>query len=60
LKTIANQSPIARIQTKLGLQDNQKDIQEKILNTVLFTEDYQQKNIFMIPSAFKEKLREIN
>jgi enoyl-CoA hydratase/carnithine racemase len=60
LQNICNQSPIARIQTKLGLQNNVNDLQEKILNTVLFTEDYKQENNFMVPSAFKEKLREIN
>lgn len=62
LHAIALQSPIARIQTKLGLQDNQnlQEIQEKILNAVLFTEDYKQQDSFMIPSVYKEKLREIN
>jgi enoyl-CoA hydratase/carnithine racemase len=60
LQCIANQSPIARIQTKLGMQNNLKDIQEKILNSVLFTEDYKQKDFFMNPSVYKEKIREIN
>jgi enoyl-CoA hydratase/carnithine racemase len=60
LELIASQSPVARIQTKLGLQNNQKDIQENILNAVLFTEDYQQKDNFMLTSVYKEKIREIN
>jgi enoyl-CoA hydratase/carnithine racemase len=60
LFNISKQSPISRIQTKLGLQDNQKDIQEKILNSVLFTEDYKQENNFMNTSTYKEKLKEIN
>jgi enoyl-CoA hydratase/carnithine racemase len=60
LLKISKQSPIARIQTKLGLQDNQKDIQEKILNSVLFTEDYKQENTFMNTSTFKEKIKEMN
>lgn len=62
LQAIALQSPIARIQTKLGLQDNQnlQEIQEKILNAVLFTEDYKQQDSYMIPSVYKEKIREIN
>lgn len=62
LNLISQQSPIARIQTKLGLQENQDlvGIQEKILNSVLFTEDYKQQESFMIPSCYKEKIREIN
>lgn len=60
LLNISKQSPIARIQTKLGLQDNQKDIQEKILNSVLFTEDYKQQDNFMNPEEYKIKLREMN
>ncbi len=60
LQTIVEQSPISRIQTKLGLQNNQKDIQDKILNAVLFTGDYKQKDVYMNTTVYKEKIREIN
>jgi enoyl-CoA hydratase/carnithine racemase len=60
LLSISKQSPIARIQAKLGLQQNQKDIEEKILLSVLFTEDYKQIDNFMAHTAYKEKIREIN
>jgi enoyl-CoA hydratase/carnithine racemase len=60
LSKIACQSPIARIQTKLGMQNNLQPNQEKILNAVLFSEDYKTKDIFMNLSTYKEKLKEIN
>jgi enoyl-CoA hydratase/carnithine racemase len=60
LRNIANQSPIARIQTKLGMQNNLQPNQEKILNAVLLSEDYKTQSIFMNLSVYKEKLKEFN